>query len=88
MGLPPEKILYVGNSFAYDVLGARKAGMKAAWITRGFAACSFAACSFAACSCAARSFAERSCTGGGKAAHGQADFVFSGYRQLRDYVLS
>lgn len=32
MELPPEEILYVGNSYSYDVLGARKAGMKAAWI--------------------------------------------------------
>jgi len=32
MGFPPEKILYVGNSFYYDVLGAKKAGMKTAWI--------------------------------------------------------
>jgi putative hydrolase of the HAD superfamily len=32
LGLPPEKILYVGNSFSYDVIGAQKAGMKAAWI--------------------------------------------------------
>jgi putative hydrolase of the HAD superfamily len=33
MGLPPEEILYVGNSFAYDVLGARKTGMKTAWVS-------------------------------------------------------
>jgi putative hydrolase of the HAD superfamily len=32
MGLPPEKILYVGNSFSYDVEGAQSAGMKAAWV--------------------------------------------------------
>ena len=32
LSLPPEKILYVGNSFTYDILGAQKAGMKAAWI--------------------------------------------------------
>jgi putative hydrolase of the HAD superfamily len=30
--LPPEEILYVGNSFSYDVLGAAGAGMKTAWI--------------------------------------------------------
>jgi putative hydrolase of the HAD superfamily len=35
MGLPPEKILYVGNSFSYDVAGAKRAGMSAAWIRRG-----------------------------------------------------
>jgi putative hydrolase of the HAD superfamily len=32
MSLPPEKILYVGNSRSYDVAGANKAGMKTAWI--------------------------------------------------------
>ena len=32
MDCPPDEILYVGNSFSYDVLGAQKTGMKAAWI--------------------------------------------------------
>jgi putative hydrolase of the HAD superfamily len=32
MSLPPEKILYVGNSHAYDVTGAHQVGMKTAWI--------------------------------------------------------
>jgi len=32
MNLPPEKILYVGNSYSYDVVGARQTGMKTAWI--------------------------------------------------------
>jgi len=32
MNLPPEKIIYVGNSLYYDVAGASKAGMKTAWI--------------------------------------------------------
>jgi len=32
MNLPPEKILYVGNSVSYDVAGASNAGMKTAWI--------------------------------------------------------
>ena len=32
MALPPDKILYVGNSFSYDVLGAQGAGMKTALI--------------------------------------------------------
>lgn len=27
----PEEILYVGNSFKYDVLGSKNVGMKAAW---------------------------------------------------------
>jgi putative hydrolase of the HAD superfamily len=35
MGFPPEKILYVGNSFSYDVAGAKRAGMGAAWIKFG-----------------------------------------------------
>jgi putative hydrolase of the HAD superfamily len=33
MNLPPEKILYVGNSVSYDVAGASKAGMKTALIS-------------------------------------------------------
>jgi len=32
MSLPPEKILYVGNSRSYDIAGANRAGMKTAWI--------------------------------------------------------
>lgn len=32
MKLPPEKIIYIGNSRRYDVTGANKAGMKTAWI--------------------------------------------------------
>jgi len=59
MGAAPEQILYVGNSVSYDVVGAHKAGMKAALVS---------AVPFL---------------------HGrEADFVFSDYRQLRDYVLS
>lgn len=30
----PEEILYVGNSYRYDVLGASAVGIKTAWITR------------------------------------------------------
>lgn len=29
--LPPEEILYVGNSHKYDIVGAKKVSMKAAW---------------------------------------------------------
>jgi len=32
MSLPCEKILYVGNSYHYDVVGAAGVGMKTAWI--------------------------------------------------------
>jgi putative hydrolase of the HAD superfamily len=32
MGLKPERLLYVGNSLSYDVVGAKKAGMQAALI--------------------------------------------------------
>ncbi|MDR0323218.1 MAG: HAD family hydrolase [Treponema sp.] len=36
MRLPPKKILYVGNSRAYDIAGAAGAGMKTAWIKNAF----------------------------------------------------
>ncbi|MCL2044507.1 MAG: HAD family hydrolase [Treponema sp.] len=36
LGCPPNQILYVGNSFRYDVLGARQAGYKTALITGRF----------------------------------------------------
>jgi putative hydrolase of the HAD superfamily len=36
MSLPPENILYVGNSHTYDVTGAARAGMKTAWIKSVF----------------------------------------------------
>jgi len=32
MALPPEKILYVGNSHSYDIVGACRARMKTAWL--------------------------------------------------------
>jgi len=34
LGEKPEDILYVGNSFEYDVLGSKNAGYKSAWITK------------------------------------------------------
>lgn len=34
LGLPPEQILYVGNSHKYDVMGSKNAGMKSAWIVQ------------------------------------------------------
>lgn len=36
LGVPADKILYVGNSVKYDVLGAKGAGMKTAYILKGF----------------------------------------------------
>jgi len=36
MALPPEKILYAGNSRSYDIAGAHRAGMKTAWIKSPF----------------------------------------------------
>ena len=33
LGCAPDRVLYVGNSYRYDVLGARRAGMKTALIT-------------------------------------------------------
>ena len=31
LGLKPDEILYVGNSAKYDIIGAKKAGMKTAY---------------------------------------------------------
>lgn len=36
LGVDPSKILYVGNSHRYDVLGAKNAGMYSAYILTGF----------------------------------------------------
>jgi len=35
LGVRPEEILYVGNKYEYDIVGARKAGMKTALIGLG-----------------------------------------------------
>ncbi|MDR3171707.1 MAG: HAD family hydrolase [Treponema sp.] len=61
LGIPPERLLYVGNSVRYDIIGAKKTGMRAALISSPF------------------------CTG--RRRNGNADFIFSHYRQLRDYML-
>lgn len=34
LGLPPERILYVGNNYRYDVIGATEVGMKSAHLSR------------------------------------------------------
>ena len=39
LSLPPEHILYVGNSYRYDVLGAKEAGMGTALITSAIKSC-------------------------------------------------
>lgn len=36
LGLKPEEILYVGNSNRYDVAGSKAAGMKSAFIVKGW----------------------------------------------------
>ena len=36
LGCAPEQILYVGNSSRYDVVGAKRTGMKAALLNTGF----------------------------------------------------
>ncbi len=36
LGVKPEEILYVGNSYHYDVLGSKATGMKAAWYATKF----------------------------------------------------
>ncbi|MBQ9239563.1 MAG: HAD family hydrolase [Treponema sp.] len=55
---PPEQILYVGNSVAYDVRGAHRAGFQTACIVPP-----------------------------GRAPVVEADFSFSTYRQLQQFVL-
>ena len=61
MALPPAQILYVGNSVAYDIVGAKRQGMQAALVSAPLRR-------------------HRRNTG-------NADFVFSDYRQLREFVL-
>lgn len=34
LDIPPEEILYIGNSYAYDVLGARAVGMRTAHLAK------------------------------------------------------
>jgi putative hydrolase of the HAD superfamily len=60
LNVPASHLLYVGNSARYDILGAKRAGMKAALINPWF---------------------------NPKQNPGNADFVFTDYRALREYVL-
>jgi putative hydrolase of the HAD superfamily len=62
LGLSPERILYVGNSVKYDIIGAKRAGMKAALINPPLLK--------------------------NRRHNGNADFIFSDYRQLYTFVLS
>jgi putative hydrolase of the HAD superfamily len=62
MRVRPERLLYVGNSVPYDIIGAKAVGMRAALIRPG-------------------TFLKRA------AAAGNADFVFSDYRQLRTFMI-
>jgi putative hydrolase of the HAD superfamily len=34
LDLPPREIMYVGNNYKYDILGAKEVGMRAAYLTR------------------------------------------------------
>ena len=61
MELPPEQILYVGNSVPYDIIGAKGVGMQTALILPG----------------KKRKSGNR----------GNADFIFSSYRQLSTFVI-
>jgi putative hydrolase of the HAD superfamily len=74
MGFPPEEILYVGNSFAYDVLGASQIGMKTAWITGALRS---------------RKAVKPVKPGMEQGQMGkEADFIFHDYRQLHDYMVT
>jgi len=59
LACPPERILYVGNSRRYDVEGAKRAGMKAAFLNTGLPVLTGI----------------------------KADFTFSDYRRLREFML-
>jgi putative hydrolase of the HAD superfamily len=61
MKIRPERLLYVGNSVSYDIIGAKAVGMRAALIRQGFWKRNVPA--------------------------GNADFVFSDYRQLHAFML-
>jgi putative hydrolase of the HAD superfamily len=75
MDTAPGQILYVGNSVSYDVAGAHKAGMKAALVCPAIGRTS----PFLPKRKKAPSFVQNERI---------ADFIFSDYRQLLDYVLN
>ena len=57
LNIPPERIIYVGNHYVYDIIGAGSAGMITAHFSRR------------------------------KKSGTKADFTFSSYRELEDFVL-
>jgi putative hydrolase of the HAD superfamily len=65
LACPPDRILYVGNSPAYDIAGAKNAGMSAALISPFF----------------------KKSKKNKKNQRDNADFIFSRYQKLCDYVL-
>jgi putative hydrolase of the HAD superfamily len=81
LGLPPERILYVGNSPAYDIAGARNVGMATAlrrprpWVRGGGGAGS------------GSSGDSGASTGSGSGDGTGNGFTFDDYRQLQEYVL-
>jgi len=74
----PEKILYVGNNYSYDVEGASRAGMKTALIQSRWIKHSFYPQMRAPAAPGAGIRADKKIT---------PDFIFFDYRQLRDFVL-
>ena len=58
LNIPPERIIYVGNHYLYDIIGAGSAGMITAHFSRR------------------------------KRSDSKADFTFSRYKDLRDFVLN
>ncbi|MDR0525611.1 MAG: HAD family hydrolase [Spirochaetaceae bacterium] len=58
LGIPEDRLLYVGNSVKYDIMGAKNAGIWAALIAPWFR----------------------------KGRVGNADFIFSRYSALREYI--
>ncbi|WP_461247013.1 HAD family hydrolase [Treponema sp. R6D11] len=82
MNLPPEKILYVGNSVSYDVAGAKNVGMKTAWIRTFPFNIAGAAEDYLKTTPISKFLPEIRYKKGPK-----PDFSFNNYRQLFDYML-
>ena len=80
MEMPPDQILYVGNSLPYDVEGAQKAGMKAGFVRTGWKKLKPI---YAGVSKSTGRVVKT-----GRILGTQPDICFSDYRQLTDYVLN